>query len=429
MPYVLSDTEINVLLGDEDKNAHLYQDEIVLHKEVYELFAQSEEEFSPVYTYSIEAYPKAKLTQLLRRIKNQCVLSILNDTMTPYAKNKYEKLLMKRDDVYIENVFDHEDVPQPRSVASLYNNLGKDSRFVNSYIYMLSLSKKHYEDKSELSEELRAIERDVITPMREECDEGYPLESIIDKITNRYYRLQNALEQKEKINHYTQMSNTTHLEFYTKKELIRKLVFLSYEIRREGILTTQENYMDGEPCPLFVKFYDLMFDSHFEELFMQEQSRYMDAMREKLEYVAKEYLFDLWVETSLKVQTPFSESELLYLESLEEYTISQLRMKRECYMARALEHGMLYIEKYQEHEKNTLIYNLIDMHVSGFESDSIREYASREIKYRLMHYETLWEMLFVGFRGLRDGENPRSLGTYLLSFIEEGERESVLEAL
>jgi flagellar motor component MotA len=96
-------------------------------------------------------------------------------------------------------------------------------------------------------------------------------------------------------------------------------------------------------------------------------------------------------------------------------------------MARALEHGMLYIEKYQGHEKNTLIYNLIDMHVSGFEPDSIREYAAREIKYRLMHYETLWEMLFVGFRGLRDGDNPRSLGTYLLSFIEEGEQESVLE--
>lgn len=65
---------------------------------------------------------------------------------------------------------------------------------------------------------------------------------------------------------------------------------------------------------------------------------------------------------------------------------------------------------------------LYDYIVSGVSPETTAIYATMEAKYRLMHYETLWEILEVGLGGINDGENPRMLHMRLMSFIPEGER-------
>ncbi|MDD3466274.1 MAG: hypothetical protein PHE67_03915 [Campylobacterales bacterium] len=426
MARLLSIREIDALLEVEGRvPTDEYQDEIALHKSVYELFGTDGVGFTPPYTHSIEGYPKRKLAKLLKNIKSQLVLNIIHEDMKRYAKAQYEALTMRREDTYLQYIFDYdyEAWQSGREVAAHCNNEGKERRFVDSYIYTMHLSKTRYASDDELLAELRAIERDKIVPMHRLCDKGYPLESLSFKIDRLIRTIKRPISeyfyQKNLLKIYADMQNSTELEFCTARELIQKIDFLSQMGRRDGIHAVRDMYMGMEKLPIFANLYGAIIDGDFEQTLGRAKETYLEDMRQKLDFIVA------WAADSdyahPETTNPYATNT--NKKCLADYTMDELVQKREFYRHICGTQGVLASERYSGDEKNSFLKALLDDYiVSGASLESTAKYAATEAKYRLAHYETLWEILEVGLGGLSDGDNPRTLHLRLMSFIPEGER-------
>ncbi|MDD3598332.1 hypothetical protein [Sulfuricurvum sp.] len=421
MAMILSQREIDALLEIKGPVASQFTEEITLHQRIYECFRTSDTDFTRIYSHSIEGYPSPKLTPLLLRINNQVVLSILYDHMSTYAQKQYEELCMKRNDTYLLYEFDRDTAAQEegRTVASIYNNLGKSDAFVDAYIYMLHLPKNHYESDEELLIDLRRVEEEFIRPMREICDASYPLRSWWMKLFDLRDRLRESQYQKKLAEHYTRLQKHDKLEFCTKKELVQRIGFLSIQCRREGIFTVNELYMGIETLQSLKTLYFEMINDRFESSFEELKKNYLGDMRQKLEFIGSEFLIPKDNYQGIEVPTvPQNPNH----EALEAYTMEELTAKRDHYRRIYTTEGILPSERDIDEEKNSFIKAILTNIVDGHEMEWIEKYLQYEIRYRMAHYEALFDILEVGLKGIHEGDNPRTIHQMLMSFFEEGER-------
>jgi hypothetical protein len=269
MAMILSQREINALLEIDDgttMDTSVFSEEIALYERIYKILRSDDTQFATAYYTSIEGYPYKKLKPLLERIKNQTMLFTLYDHMSSYAQNIYETLCMKRNDTYIlyESDGDNEAKKEGRTVASIYNNLGKRNAFVDAYIYMLHLPQTYYENDVKLLDDLRKVEETFVLPMQNICEAAYPMQSwwmkILSTIRQKKDQRREAKRQQKYLEHYASLQQHDTLEFCTKKELVEKFNFLSIQSRREGIQRVYNLYMDIEILPLFKTLYVDMFE-------------------------------------------------------------------------------------------------------------------------------------------------------------------------
>jgi len=421
MAMALSQREIDELLDGDGVDTSQFTEEITLHQRIYECFRKSDTDFTRIYGRSIEGYPFSKLSPLLLCIKNQSVLSDLYDQMTPYARENYEALCMKRDDTYILYKFDKDTTAQEEggAVASIFNNLGKCDAFVDAYIYMLHLPQSYYESDEELLGDLRHVEEAFIRPMREICDASYPLRSWWMKLFTLRDRLRESQYQKKPTEHYTRLQNHDKLEFCTKKELVEKFNFLKIQSRREGILMVSDLFMEIETLQIFKTLYFEMFNDRFDLCFEEEKNNYLGEMRQKLEFIGSEFLLPTDNYQGIEVPTV---SQNPNREALEAYTMGELTAKRDHYRRIYITEGVWGSEREGSEEKNTFIKAILTNIIDGHEREWIEKYLRYEIRYRMAHYETLFDILKEGLKGIQEGDNPRTLHQMLMSFFEEGER-------
>jgi flagellar motor component MotA len=73
-------------------------------------------------------------------------------------------------------------------------------------------------------------------------------------------------------------------------------------------------------------------------------------------------------------------------------------------------------------EKNSFLKAVLNNIVDGYEMNWIAKYINHEIRHRMAHYETLFDILEEGFTGLFDGDNPRSIHQMMMSFFDESQR-------
>lgn len=417
---VLSLAEIDALLAtvdDPPMDMTPFIDELALHERIYTIFRSNETPFATAYTTSIEGYPYKKLKPLLERINNQIILSRLYDPMSPYAKIIYETICMKREDTYLEFVFD-KDYRAPEEEGR-----SKEKAFINAYLYMLHLPQTLYESDEELIRDLRQIEKEVIVPMQNICEAAYPMGTRWMKrlraLRGKRAELQNTKELRTRLQRYATLQQHARIEFCSKKELVDKLVFLAIQSRHDGILTVYDHYLNIEKLPLIKILFEAMPYERFETTFQEHKHRYLESMRQKLDFIAHEFLLseDNYAGTEIPGET-YNPNH----HALEEYTMEELAAKRDHYRRIYTTMGVVASEKDAYEEKNSLLKAVLGSISDGYVPEWIEKYVRHEVRHRIRHYETLFDILEEGLSGLFDGDSPRSIHRMLMSFFDESQR-------
>lgn len=200
-----------------------------------------------------------------------------------------------------------------------------------------------------------------------------------------------------------------YFENYTKRGLIKKLVNMSILSRRDGYSILDE-VIKGDSSLLFQQMYFGNFD----------YEKYLEDTKTKL---------NLFIDGIVKFLKDYDSLEVfnvsnVYKESLEEYSLEDIKQKVMFYSFIMKTEGILAAERPLEKEIR-IFYRVLEDLVSGVEPFEIEERARLEILCKLNQLKDLVWITEIGLKSIKEGRNPRMLEYYLFSFVEEAERESL----
>jgi hypothetical protein len=228
-----------------------------------------------------------------------------------------------------------------------------------------------------------------------------------------------------------------YLEEFTKATMIRKLINISLLCRREGVQTVLEHLHQYERMAWFIEQYETNMRRAEEEVTIGEFSKhYLEQMEMKLNLIvrelseffhSKEYRATKWPYNLELLDTfpPRKSYTNVNKSALEAYTIEELSEKVSFYTDLFLYDGILAGERYAYEELTPFIKRVLMSIIDGYGTDEVEERAQLDIRCHLSHYKEMCELIEIGFKGIFQGDNPRTLDEKLLFFIEEADRKTV----
>jgi flagellar motor component MotA len=228
-----------------------------------------------------------------------------------------------------------------------------------------------------------------------------------------------------------------YLEEFTKPQMIRKLVNLSLLCRREGVQTVLEHLRVHERMAWFIQLYETNMRRPKQEVIIGEfADRYLEQMETKLTLFVREMREFFHSKAYLATKWPYNLELLDRLPPrksytninkavMEAYTIEELSEKVSFYTDLFLCDGVLAGERYASEELNPFIKRVLMSIIDGYDIEEVEERTQLDIRCRMNQYKEMLELIDLGFKGIFQGDNPRTLEEKLLFFIEESDRQSV----
>lgn len=219
------------------------------------------------------------------------------------------------------------------------------------------------------------------------------------------------------------IANYAYLEEYSKKELICKLYFLSKVSRRDGYAYLADKYLDADNLWIVNQIASCINTQDAKNMLEATKPKYLDDMRKKLEFITN----GNFVQINLCTAKNTGETQNKNFATIEAYSLKDLEQKRDFYASVAAD-GLINIEKYLYNEKNSLLHDILDHVLCGCDDESVLEYSKLEAVYRLRRLEELFDILYIGFVGIFNGDAPYFLLKRMLCFVEEPLRKDVVDS-
>lgn len=231
-----------------------------------------------------------------------------------------------------------------------------------------------------------------------------------------------------------------YLEEFTKPQMIRKLINISLLCRRDGYQTALEQLQEHERMGWFIEQYETNMRRAEEEVTIGEFSKhYLEQMEMKLNLFVRElseffdskaYFVSKWGgdDELLKTLLPRKSYTNVNKAVMEAYTVEELSEKVSFYTDLFLHDGVLAGERYANEELNPFIKRTLTSIIDGsyfISIDDLLETAQLDIRCLLNQHREILELIDFGFKGIFQGDNPRTLEKKLLFFIEEADRKAV----
>lgn len=223
-----------------------------------------------------------------------------------------------------------------------------------------------------------------------------------------------------------------YLEEFTKPQMIRKLINISLLCRREGTVAVLEHLHQYERMGWFIDQYETNMRRAEEEVTVGEFTKpYPEQMERKLnlfvrelieffrskEYRATKWPYDVELLDALPPRKSYTN---VNKSALEAYTIEELSEKVSFYTDLFLYDGILAGERYASEELNPFIKRVLMSIIDGYGIDEVEERALLDIRCHLSHYKEMCELIDIGFKGIFQGNNPRTLDEKLLFLLKKG---------